>query len=114
VNRALVGPLVVMGLVALLVGCDRDRSGSTSTSMSPSTSPSTSGDDVGFSTAAFANVGEESVPEALGAQLQSVLDEVGATVDRGGMTATVLSPEGSWSGATGRADDTRRLRVDNQ
>jgi hypothetical protein len=91
----LVGPLVVMGLVALVAGCDRDRSGSTSTSMSPSTSPSTRGDDVGFSTAAFANVGQESAPKGLAAQLQAALDEVGATVDRGGMTATVLSPEGS-------------------
>jgi D-alanyl-D-alanine carboxypeptidase len=101
-----------MGLVALLAGCDRDRSGSTSTSVSPSTS--TLGDDAGFSTASFATVGEESVPEALGVQLQAALDEVGATVDRGGMTATVVSPEGSWSGATGRADDTRSLRVDDQ
>jgi D-alanyl-D-alanine carboxypeptidase len=114
VRRGSIGPLVAMVLVALLAGCDRATSGSTSTSMPESTPRPSTGADVGFSTAAFADLGEESVPEALAAELQAALDEVGATVERGGMTATVVSPEGSWSGATGRADDTRGLRVDDQ
>lgn len=32
----------------------------------------------------------------------------------GGMTATVMSPDGTWSGAAGTADGVRGMRVDDQ
>ncbi|WP_182481466.1 serine hydrolase domain-containing protein [Nocardioides immobilis] len=42
------------------------------------------------------------------AELQAVLEEMSEDADGAGMSATVLSPEGSWSGAIGTADASGR------
>lgn len=85
----------------------------TSTEMPPSASPSTGNEEV-FSTAAFTNIDEDPVPEGLAAQLQAALDEMSDVAGRGGISATVLSPKGVWSGATGKANTVRDVRVDDQ
>lgn len=61
----------------------------------------------------FATISEEPVTEQLAAKLQAALalhDVTGG----GGMSATVMTAEGTWSGTTGTADGVRDLQVDDQ
>lgn len=65
----------------------------------------------------FAAISEEPVPEELAAELQAALDDLAARDEfgeGGGLTATVMTADGTWSGAVGKADDARGLRVDDQ
>lgn len=66
-----------------------------------------------FSIAAFAAMREDPVSEGLAAELQAALalhDVTGG----GGMSATVMTAEGAWSGTTGKADGVRDIQVDDQ
>ncbi len=66
-----------------------------------------------FPTEAFAAITEDPVPDDLAAKFQAALalhDVTGG----GGMSATVMTAEGTWSGTTGKADGVRDLRVDDQ
>lgn len=57
------------------------------------------------------------MPEALAAEFQAALEDLAVRdefADRGGMTATVMTADGTWSGAVGKADDVRDLRIDDQ
>lgn len=65
----------------------------------------------GFPTAAFAAISEEPVSEATAAEFQAILSE--AAGERG-MTATVMTANGTWSGAVGTADGVRDMRPDDQ
>ena len=61
----------------------------------------------------FAAISTRPVPEELADRLQAAL----ATLDLtggGGMSATVMTADGSWSGTTGNADDLRAVEVDDQ
>jgi len=113
VGRARYGRLVALGLVVLLAGCDWGGSAKTATTP-PSASPSPSGNEEAFPTAAFTNISEDPVPEGLAAKFQAALNEMSDPAGGGGMAATVMSPEGTWSGATGRANTARVVRVDDQ
>ena len=65
----------------------------------------------------FAAISENPVPEALAAQFQAALEDVAAREELGeggGMTATVMTVDGTWSGVVGKADDVRDLRIDDQ
>ncbi len=116
----------VAGVVALLLGlaacgsdADRAPSASTSTPATQSTpsptsipSPNTT-EATGFPVSAFADISEEPVTEELATRLQAAL----ATHDvssGGGMSATVMTVDGTWSGTTGKADGVRDLWVDDQ
>jgi D-alanyl-D-alanine carboxypeptidase len=77
----------------------------------PSASASPSAGAATFPTGAFADITEQPVSEERAAQLQAILrDAAGAA----GMAATVMSADGNWSGATGKADGVRDLQVNDQ
>ena len=80
-------------------------SNATMTSVSPS-DPAAA-----FPTAAFAEISEDPVSDETAAEFQAILNEMAG---RAGMAATVMSPDGTWSGATGKADRIRDVRVDDQ
>ena len=70
-----------------------------------------------FPTAAFAAISEEPVTEEVAAQFQAALEDLAARDEfgeKGGLTATVMTADGTWSGVVGTADDARDLRVDDQ
>jgi D-alanyl-D-alanine carboxypeptidase len=62
---------------------------------------------------ALAAITETPVTDELAARLQAALASHEVT-GGGGMSATVMTPEGTWSGTTGKADGVRDLRVDDQ
>jgi D-alanyl-D-alanine carboxypeptidase len=64
-----------------------------------------------FPTEAFADISEDPVSEETAAEFQAILDDLAG---RAGMAATVMSPDGTWSGATGKADGVRDVRVNDQ
>jgi D-alanyl-D-alanine carboxypeptidase len=47
----------------------------------------------------------------MAANLQAILDDMAGET---GVSATVMTADGTWSGATGKADDARDMRVDDQ
>ncbi len=83
---------------------------STTSAISSSTSavPDESG---GFPSNLFASLGDGPVDVALAAELQAVLD---ASADEFGYTAAVISPAGSWSGASGMANAERAMVPNDQ
>ena len=64
-----------------------------------------------FPTAAFADIREDPVSAEVAAKFQAILNDMAGG---GGMTATVMSADGTWSGAAGKADGVRDVRVDDQ
>ena len=62
-------------------------------------------------TAAFARLAEDPVPEDEAAELQGTLADAAGT---SGVTATVMSASGTWTGAAGRAAPRHRMRPDAQ
>jgi D-alanyl-D-alanine carboxypeptidase len=95
------GHVAALALSLALVGCGQ-ASDRTETAASPSGS---------FPTAAFADIGEGAVSDEVAAKFQAALNEMAGG---GGMTATVMSADGTWSGAAGKADGVRDVRVDDQ
>lgn len=65
----------------------------------------------GFPTAVFAGLREEPLSDESAAALDQVLDDAAGAA---GMTATVMTPEGSWSGAAGTADGVRAMSPASQ
>jgi len=61
----------------------------------------------------FAAISEDPVTEDLAAKFQGALARHDVT-DGGGMSATVMTAEGTWSGTTGKADGVRDLQADDQ
>jgi D-alanyl-D-alanine carboxypeptidase len=85
----------------------------TSTSSpTPTTSP-TSTQAAAFPASAFAAISRKPVADDLAARLQAALATHDVT-GGGGMSATVMTNEGTWSGTTGLADGVRRLQVGDQ
>ena len=79
---------------------------------SPVVAPSTAAT-APFPVASFAAINEEPVTEELAAKFQEAL-ALHDVADGGGMSATVMTAEGTWSGTTGKADGVRDLQVDDQ
>jgi CubicO group peptidase (beta-lactamase class C family) len=102
----------VVALMVALSGCTPTPSG-TGTAPSASTAVSTlpSAAAEGFPVEAFADITEDPVSEQSAAELQDILDDVAG---RAGISATVMSADGTWSGATGKADAIRDVRIDDQ
>jgi CubicO group peptidase (beta-lactamase class C family) len=103
-------------LVVTLAACAPSSGGTEPpTSVEPSAAPvasaSPSEQVEGFPTAAFADISEDPVSEEAAAEFQAILDEM---ADRAGMAATVMTADGTWSGATGKANNVRDVRVDDQ
>lgn len=103
-------------LVVALAGCAPAPGGTEATvpALSPEASvapASPSEAAVSFPTAAFAAIREDPVSEEVAAEFQAILTDMAGG---GGMAATVMTPGGTWSGATGKADGVRNVRVDDQ
>jgi D-alanyl-D-alanine carboxypeptidase len=64
-----------------------------------------------FPTQAFAGLPDTGVPEDVAAKFQAALASL---LRDGGIAATVMTPEGTWSGAVGTADGVHDLEVDSQ
>ncbi len=64
-----------------------------------------------FPTAAFAAIREEPVSDELALKFQAALDGLS---ELGGISATVMTADGTWSGTVGTADGVRDLSVDDQ
>lgn len=66
---------------------------------------------VSFPFEAFASLGAEPVPAEVAARLQAALEE---TVPDGGIAATVLTPQGAWTGVSGTEDGERPVSPTTQ
>jgi D-alanyl-D-alanine carboxypeptidase len=64
-----------------------------------------------FPTELFAGLGDEPVSGAVAAELQAVMD---TSANGHGLTATLITPGGTWSGATGFAAGDRAMTPDDQ
>ena len=64
-----------------------------------------------FPSEAFAAISSDPVSSETAAKFQAALE---AMAGDGGMTATVMTADGTWSGAIGKADGVRDMRVDDQ
>jgi D-alanyl-D-alanine carboxypeptidase len=64
-----------------------------------------------FPVGTFARITEEPVSEEAASKLQAILDDMAGGA---GVSATVMSADGTWRGVTGTADGTRDLRVTDQ
>ena len=64
-----------------------------------------------FPTGVFVGLGDAPVSDELAAELQTVLD---ASAKGDGLTATLITPEGTWSGATGFAAVDRAMTPNDQ
>jgi D-alanyl-D-alanine carboxypeptidase len=103
---------VLVAAVALLaVGCG--SAGTPGAASAPLPAPTTSPDPTAaaFPTEAFAAIREDPVPSALAAELESTLSRLAGEA---GISATVMSEQGTWSGATGKADGLRDVTVNDQ
>jgi D-alanyl-D-alanine carboxypeptidase len=108
--------VVALVLVVALAGCtptsgSKDTAASVEPSVSSVGSASPSEAAKAFPIEAFTDISEDAVSEETAAEFQAVLDEMAG---RAGMSATVMTPDGTWSGATGTADGVRDVRVDDQ
>jgi D-alanyl-D-alanine carboxypeptidase len=65
----------------------------------------------GYPIALFAGLSDDAVSDELAAELQTVLD---ASANGHGLTATVIGPNGTWSGATGMATTERAMSPNDQ
>jgi len=82
-------------------------SGATSSaaSVQPSVAPMV------FPTGAFADISDDPVPEDVAATFQATLADMAG---EGGITATVMTADGTWSGAAGKADGVHDMQPDSQ
>ncbi len=107
-----------MGLVVALAGCSSASDGTEAASPSVEPSVSSPAPDspteqaAVFPTEAFAAISDDPVPDDVAAEFQAILDDLVA--DGGGIAATVMTPEGTWSGAAGTADGVHDLKIDSQ
>ena len=108
--------VLAFGLAVALTGCapisdGREMPGTVKPS-EPSDAPASpwvSGDP--FPTAAFSDVTEDSVSAEAAAEFEVALREMAG---KAGMSATVMSPEGTWSGAVGKANRVRDVGINDQ
>lgn len=83
-------------------GCDLDDQPAT---------PSTTHPDASFPTALFAAIREDPVSEDVADELLAILNDM---AEGSGVAATVMSADGTWSGAVGKADGVRDVEVESQ
>jgi CubicO group peptidase (beta-lactamase class C family) len=112
------GRVSAFALVVALTGCTSnpgkgETAASVEPSVSPVASPTPTEEAPAFPTEAFADISEEPVPEKETAGFQAILTDM-AAFNGAGMSATVMTANGTWSGATGSADGVRDVQVDSQ
>jgi CubicO group peptidase (beta-lactamase class C family) len=109
------GGIVASAMLAVLAGCTPTPSGPETTSPVEASAAlvaaSSSEAAEGFPIGLFAGLGDEPVSGELAAQLQDVLDE---SANGHGVTATLITPHGTWSGATGMATRERAMVPNDQ
>jgi len=110
------GQGLALTMLIALAGCGQTPdTGETSAPVEPSVSivapASPSEPDVSFPIAAFAGLNDGPVSNGSAAELQEVLD---ASANGDGLTATLITPEGTWSGATGFAAGDRAMVPNDQ
>jgi D-alanyl-D-alanine carboxypeptidase len=109
--------LVAAAVIALVSGCASSESAAEpSPAASPDETPSAASVQpspvpTAFPTGAFATLTDDPVPEDVAATFQAILDQMASG---GGVAATVMTPEGTWSGAAGTADGVDDLQIDSQ
>ncbi len=117
-GRTPLGRLLVTALVIGIV-CACGSSGSTASS-SPFTTPGATNAAASahpsvapkpFPIGAFAALGDDPVPGSVATTFQAILDDM---ADVGGVAATLMTPEGTWSGAAGTADGVVDVQIDSQ
>ncbi len=64
-----------------------------------------------FPTEVFAGLGDEPASDEFAAELQEVLDD---SANGDGLTATLITPTGTWSGASGMASAERAMAPNDQ
>ncbi|WP_183099062.1 serine hydrolase domain-containing protein [Nocardioides pelophilus] len=87
------------------------ESASSSEPPSPSPTASSSGPPAPFPTEAFGDLTEQQAPDRLAAALQATLRDA---ADGYGVTATVMSADGTWTGAVGHAEGKEPMPPDAQ
>ena len=103
-------------LVFVLAGCGPSGPASTTPTTSRITPPASTGSSkeaAALTVAAFSAIREDPVSAALAAKLQAALASHDVT-GGGGISATVMTAQGTWSGTTGKADGVRDLQVDDE
>jgi len=110
------GRVLVAALAVALAGCSpATPSGSeTPVSVEPSVAPASASPSEAaeaFPIEVFAGLGDEPVSDELAAELQEVLDE---SANGHGITAALISPQGTWHGATGMATKERAMVPNDQ
>jgi len=90
-----------------------DTTAPVETMMAPLASTQPAEQASGFPIARFADISESPVTEELAAKFEAALAQYDVA-DGGGMSAAVMTAEGTWLGTTGKADGDRDLRVDDQ
>ena len=110
------GCVLAVTLAVALAGCASTSDGKETTSRveapEPSDAPASpwvSGEP--FPTAAFSDLSEGPVSAEAAAEFEAALREMGG---EGGMSATVMSPDGTWSGAVGKANRVRDVGINDQ
>lgn len=64
-----------------------------------------------FPIEAFATLSDDPVPEDVAAEFQAILADMAGG---GGIAATVMTPDGTWSGAAGKSDGVNDVQIDSQ
>ena len=109
------GWLSALTLAIAIAGCAPTSSGTETTALDEPSAALTSVPPAEstetFPTEVFAALGDEPVSDDLAAELQAVLD---TSADGHGLTAAVISPHGTWSGATGLAAGDRAMVPNDQ
>jgi D-alanyl-D-alanine carboxypeptidase len=77
----------------------------------PRPSPTPTEEAPTFPTEAFADISEKPVSEETATEFQAALEDM---VGDGGMSATMMTADGTWSGAAGKADGVRDVWIDSQ
>ncbi|MEO8246348.1 MAG: serine hydrolase domain-containing protein [Chloroflexota bacterium] len=111
------GSILTWALIVALAGCAAAKASGpeTAASASPPDASAASASAVeaaaAFPTALFAGLGQDPLSDEVAADLQEVLD---GSANGDGLTAAVITPEGTWSGATGMATAARAMVPDDQ
>ena len=110
------GLVSACALVAAFAGCAPTPTATDPmASVTPTTTPvaavSPTGQPARLPTEAFSDISEEPVSEERAAEFQATLDDMAAGA---GMSATVMTAEGTWSGAAGKADGVRDVVAEDQ
>jgi D-alanyl-D-alanine carboxypeptidase len=114
--------LLAMSLVVLVTACSSSTPpGDAAVTASPgpsgaaaTASSSPEGQVAAFPVAAFADISADPVTEERAEEFEAAIRETSDRLGGAGIAATVLSPEGSWSGAVGKADSRQAASSDEQ